>query len=171
MIWIKPQPVGLPFDRLTISRRPALSDAANDLADIAANQADVGEHAIVDPIEDVDGLVAATPLADRSEDVFHNSGSLPLRGFLSVSRGMRRSMLRCRICMYSPRTLSNAKLVHQPCGRGMAIGDRESGIRNQVGGAKDLSTPGLIPMISGRGPGGPPSDQREQFDRYDGTAY
>ena len=57
-----------------------LAGAANDLVDVAANHADIGEHAVVESVEGVDGLVAALPLAERSEDVFHGSGSLPDAG-------------------------------------------------------------------------------------------
>ena len=45
-------------------------------ADIAADDADIGEQAVVQLVENSGRGVAALPLQDRLEDVFHSLGIL-----------------------------------------------------------------------------------------------
>ena len=46
--------------------------------DVAAGDADIVEHAVVQAVEQFGRGVAALPLADRLEDVFHDQGFLAL---------------------------------------------------------------------------------------------
>ncbi len=49
---------------------PSVKDV-NSLADVAAGNSDIGEHVVIQPVEHFGRRVAALPLADRLEDVFH----------------------------------------------------------------------------------------------------
>ena len=53
------------------------------LSDVAAGDADVVEHAVIQPVEDPGGGVAALPLEDRLKDVFHGCGSFWLSAALA----------------------------------------------------------------------------------------
>ena len=48
----------------------------NSLADVTSGDADVIEYAVIQPVENFGRCVAALPLEDRLEDVFHNYGLL-----------------------------------------------------------------------------------------------
>ena len=50
------------------------------LFDVATGDADIGEHVVVQAVEDFGGSIATLPLEDRLEDVFHDRGFLALTG-------------------------------------------------------------------------------------------
>ena len=68
---------------------PSVKDV-NSLADVGAGNADIGEHVVIQPVEHFGRGVAALPLADRLEDVFHGPGFLGLRAALALKSGMAR---------------------------------------------------------------------------------
>ena len=86
---------------------PSVKDV-NCLADVAAGNADIGEHAVIEPVEHFGRGVAALPLADRLEDVFHGYGFLVLSVAIALKSSMARprrsglrSLLRCSVCRHS----------------------------------------------------------------------
>ncbi len=86
---------------------PSVKDV-NSPADVAAGNADIGEHAVIQPVERFGRGVAALPLADRLEDVLHAYGFLVLSAAIAPKSSMARprrsgfrSLLRCSVCRHS----------------------------------------------------------------------
>ncbi len=86
---------------------PSVKDV-DSLADVAAGNADIGEHAIIEPVEQFGRGVAALPLADRMEDVSHGYGSLVLSAAIALKSNLARPRrsglryrLRCKACRHS----------------------------------------------------------------------
>ena len=121
---------------------PSVKDV-NCLTDVAAGNADIGEHAVIQPVERFGRGVAALPLADRLEDVLHGYGFLVLSAAIAPKSSMAGLVVAgfglCCVAAYVdiPTARRIAKAAHQACERVMAgltggrVGERSKTARIQ----------------------------------------